>query len=682
MRIQSLFVLLPLMGLTSASPAPGTGLSSPSSPLLEARQKGTCKCPEDDGDFPNPCHCAQYLRCTYGAAEIRTCNSGQSVKYVYTTIPQGEYIRLLELTPGETSDGISVSLQIVPLRNCAPYTALSYVWGVSNTSVSIICNGQSLTIQSSLHSALRALRDSSAAKLVWADAICINQGGDVREKNHQVALMGKIYSLATEVIIWLGSDEEDIAGGAFDLAKQIATHNYPRLRRKQPEIPSRGQISNDLQWFALVEYAAPEVLLHLSPIERGLWRNLSRIYRSPWFTRVWVIQEAGLATHATVLCGTRTISWQQLADAAGCIDDRAPAFVEHFDMTGGLEKCVDLYWLFSPSGRRRTFVETLVEAKCFNATNQLDKVYALLSHPSAVTTSGALFMDPDYGLSHDEMCARIAMDILRGCNSLQLLSAVDHNDSQSVDDDLLPSFAPRWHEPPAANMLWAEIRCKTFKASLGYPARYRVFERRRFLAVTGIQVDIVSAIGSQIDKHMWRGEGPERREPLESLAGLTASREDVTSDRYPPGQRRTEAFLMTMTCGIFMGETADFEAYARGCGFRLAHSPASQQVVPEPPRQQAVAGDEGRFIKAGEVWSSHRKPFVTGQGYIGLGSKAMQEDDIVCVVFGCMVPFIFRKSSDSRYRLVGECYVHGIMKGEIPEAWEAGRMAEEEFVIH
>ncbi|KAK7937855.1 uncharacterized protein PG986_014723 [Apiospora aurea] len=512
-----------------------------------------------------------------------------SAEYVYTAIPRGEYIGLLELSPGEPPDVISVSLQVAPLRNCAPYTALSYVWGTSNTSMNIICNGAPLTIQ---------------------------------------------------------------------------------------------KISNDLEWFGLVEYADPEGLSQLSAIERELWENLSRVFSSPWFTRVWVIQEAGLATDATVLCGTRTIPWQQLADVAGCIDDRASAFAEHFDMTEGLQRCVDLYWLFSPSGRRRSLVETLGEARCFNTTNMLDKVYALLSHPSAFTTSGALLMDPDYGLSQDEMSARIAMSVLRECNSLQLLSAVHHNDAQGVDTDPLPSFAPRWHEPPAANMLWAGIRGRTFKASLVHPARYRIFEPQRSLVVTGIQFDIVSDIGPQMDRHMWRGEDPERRGLVECLAGLLASHEDVTSVRYPPGQRRTEAFVMTMTCGMFMGEMADFEAYARRCGFRPAHSPASQPVLSESPRRQDVAGEEARFIDAGGIWSPYRKPFVTRQGHIGLGPKAVDQGDIVCVLFGCMVPFILRKGSGSRYRLVGECYVPGITKGEVIEAWETGELTEEEFTIH
>jgi hypothetical protein len=61
-------------------------------------------------------------------------------------------------------------------------------------------------------SALSHLRDPSIERIIWVDAVCINQNDDP-EKKHQIGLMSKIYSQANRVIIWLGeaADDSDLA---------------------------------------------------------------------------------------------------------------------------------------------------------------------------------------------------------------------------------------------------------------------------------------------------------------------------------------------------------------------------------------------------------------------------------------------------------------------------------------
>ncbi|RYP21720.1 hypothetical protein DL765_002076 [Monosporascus sp. GIB2] len=60
-----------------------------------------------------------------------------------------------------------------------------------------------------------------------------------------------------------------------------------------------------------------------------------------------------------------------------------------------------------------------------------------------------------------------------------------------------------------------------------------------------------------------------------------------------------------------------------------------------------------------------RSLFVTSRGYIGIGPDDVAPDDMVVVLHGARTPFIPRKSHKPGYwRLVGDCYVHGIMGGE------------------
>jgi len=58
--------------------------------------------------------------------------------------------------------------------------------------------------------------------------------------------------------------------------------------------------------------------------------------------------------------------------------------------------------------------------------------------------------------------------------------------------------------------------------------------------------------------------------------------------------------------------------------------------------------------------------FTTQRGYVGIGPKATEIGDIVTIISGGRVPFLLRKSEMllGSHRLVGECYIHGIMNGE------------------
>lgn len=46
------------------------------------------------------------------------------------------------------------------------------------------------------------------SSLLWVDTLCINQT-DLQERSHQVNMMGKIYSKADRVLIWLGEESQD-----------------------------------------------------------------------------------------------------------------------------------------------------------------------------------------------------------------------------------------------------------------------------------------------------------------------------------------------------------------------------------------------------------------------------------------------------------------------------------------
>jgi len=52
---------------------------------------------------------------------------------------------------------------------------------------------------------------------IWIDALCIDQQNN-SERNHQVRVMGKIYEMAVEVLVWLGCSAHNSDGPAIHRA--------------------------------------------------------------------------------------------------------------------------------------------------------------------------------------------------------------------------------------------------------------------------------------------------------------------------------------------------------------------------------------------------------------------------------------------------------------------------------
>lgn len=177
-------------------------------------------------------------------------------------------IRLLRLLPNEDKEApiryelFHYSLQESSKRT-HPYDALSYVWGGSNKPQSIFIHEHNptsgydstsefdLPVTENLHEALLRLRDHSIERILWIDAVCINQK-DEREKEIQILSMAKIYAQAKCVIVWLG----ETADGSDQALEEIRVAGG-----KEPE-----HFWND------------------EKIQQAVIALLQR----PWFRRIWV----------------------------------------------------------------------------------------------------------------------------------------------------------------------------------------------------------------------------------------------------------------------------------------------------------------------------------------------------------------------------------------------------------
>lgn len=148
-------------------------------------------------------------------------------KYRHSPLPAPNYIRVIILGPAEDpTSKIHCLLETVSLDDYpewdADYTALSYSWDAQSLEQQILCHDAELLVTPNCEAAMRALRHTSEPKRLWIDSICIDQSSDaIQERNIQVAMMGKIYKSARNVIVWVGEAEERVEA-ALNLIKDVA----------------------------------------------------------------------------------------------------------------------------------------------------------------------------------------------------------------------------------------------------------------------------------------------------------------------------------------------------------------------------------------------------------------------------------------------------------------------------
>lgn len=222
-------------------------------------------------------------------------SSGGHSTYVYTSLQPGE-IRLMTLLPGNAREPIQCELNQITLpigletaSDTPSYEALSYMWesevscGTYNPSDAAVHIGSArLFARSNMLQALNRLRYSGESRVLWVDAICINQAL-ISERNEQVSRMRHIYRQASRVLVWV-YDEADIDG---IIHRRSTIRDIIELpKRKGTGIDDRTAIPGQVIGFC----------------------------RAPYWRRLWIIQETVSARELIVHCGPSFCEWDQITD--------------------------------------------------------------------------------------------------------------------------------------------------------------------------------------------------------------------------------------------------------------------------------------------------------------------------------------------------------------------------------
>jgi serine/threonine protein kinase len=518
-------------------------------------------------------------------------------------------IRLLRLLPSN-GDTLSCILEVASLDLSPAYEALSYTWGDPCDVVQILLNGKFFSITRNLHRALQAIQCRLHDKLLWVDAICINQT-NVQERNSQVVIMNRIYRQAENVMVWLDVETNDDY-------REMRGH-VKKMRRSR------------WCWRCMNEENCDEFL------HDQHWSHVKQALSSRWWSRIWVVQEIALARHATIQCGDRAIPWENFAMNAKkllryhinshsslikseyTIDD----IVERLDMLNLVERLAKL------QDEEIDLLELLRRTWHHVCTDPRDRIFAILG--LAPNTFKMLNLWPDYTRSYSQILLDLAIALLEIGNT----EVLTYGGASSRKSDL-PSWAPSWSWTGWAGWHgWTRTK-PTFhltKAdqSIAVEFVYSVGKSDPILHVAGILLD-------EIETDCL---------PLEREVELTSVVRTLRSSEKSPAMLKYVQSLFNVLGEVYRSEsTIDTDISP------LKSAPAHQ--VPQSVHTSFLTQRYSRWMGT----------FVTKREFFGFGPRTLQHGDVVAIVYGASVPLILRELNEGTYSLIGGCYIEGIMNGE------------------
>ncbi|CZR35522.1 hypothetical protein LB506_010365 [Fusarium annulatum] len=617
-------------------------------------------------------HCSTVSLLSSMAGVVQPSEPTAPESYAYTPFTNNFTIRILTLEPGTGNDPLVGHLGFENLDLNPQYEAISYCWGTGGRSSEIICDGKPLPLTESIEGALRRMRHATTQRRLWADQVCINQD-DIAERSQQVSLMNAIYKGAKHVLVWLGEDKVGHGQAAMEMVHYLhRVFNDEELHNEFKRAHSEDLLSQD----------------------RKPWVPFSNLSRLPWFNRIWIVQEIGTAAPATLYWGDAEIDWEVLSSVAGILNTTYHFLRSRFAVfTPNIrylyQRFVEPEEAYDVNHNRAAFIYELHRARHLLSKDPRDHVYAFLGHFSIHTGSSSLAeLVADYSRSIEDIYYDVAVRELSGCESLLLLSAchaipVTYK-KRIMERGDLPTWVPDWRVVPL-HLMGTPVT--PHRSSGEYRPQLCINEETRALHIYGVRLD-------RIRRPSWifwnnafhfRRNNPLRL-PIEALWRDICGRNQPFNlrQRYRNGDSAFFALVQTLTNAcIGADRSRPYESIpkeewlANGAAYLIRALDKPGAVSPEI-QELAQTGDGFKWSHEATLVTRYRGFAITFGGWFVVGPDIMQAEDVVVVLYGGRTPFLLRRKDDGTWILVGECYVHGMMNGEV---FDLDGVEEEEFVI-
>jgi hypothetical protein len=615
-------------------------------------------------------------------------------------------IRLLDIRPGKFDAPIQCDMRHASLISNLDFTALSYTWGDPKVRKPIKINGQSLDVTLNLYHALHHMRSLHEVRTFWIDAVCINQD-DLDERAAQVLRMCDIYTIAKNVEVWLGLEED-----RFDAeAMQLVTDLGAAVADAEGFLAKGKNNRQREQFFHSFAESTPERL-----------RALGRLFKRPWWTRIWIVQELSLAkqNNAIVRCGTHVTPWTNFLVTAYAIDEfwhmvsrmiweeYPDEKVESHQHGIRLAQCRKVDAALPDF----TLLELLNQHRDCAATDPRDKVYGLLGLSGDVAKIG---LEPSYTSSAQEIFIDLFQKHAKATGTLDMLCEVRF--PKALVD--LPSWVPDWSTDQTVPGICIHNRYvggnhfsnspinqyEEYQAS--GDAQAEVQFTNNAITITAFHVGAIAYLG-QVDPGMTL----EDLDVIDTLGvpdatGYSGSGSAMFNDwcnmmlKCPDWDKIEVRYgaenALEIFCRTLIGDRNGRMTIPKanissdvdyGYDEQMTNIEGYSDEDEDDEENTGSSGGEANDtnpldIKDQRLFSpmvmlnmstedyrsclgiSYGKRFaILDNGHMGIVPGHSEVSDVVVVILGCSLPLVMRKGS-SGTALVGESYIHGVTNGEI-----------------
>ena len=548
-------------------------------------------------------------------------------------------IRCVSLGPGQGGEPLRCELvnsHLVSMRG--KYEALSYTWGDSTQTISIFLNGRPVQVTANLACALRHLRRPRDDRLLWIDALCINQA-DGSEVNSYVQRMWSIYQDSRNVVVFLGESRQG-SDQALQLLSELSCLSAEASER-------HTQITHVI--------GDEQKAAH--------WKGLLKLMQRPWWSRAWIIQEYAVAPRVIFVCGLVTLGGDVFNQAMEHLIDyrynakiphRWQHLVRHVALTpiNHLLSTRHQYQGSSPQAKPAP-IEILYRSRGSKAADPRDKVYSLFR---LIAEDPRL--QPDYRRSAHDLYKDVVKAMIDFSGSLEIFS---HHNVGNIGLPHMPTWCPDWTVMRGGRYL---LQQKRYSAA-GSTRAHAVFHDNS-LTVKGRALDRIEVI-SKPTKYGDFKHGPAMHATAKGFWELASKRKEYSSYTWPDVPA---AFSETLTSSrsrqrdpdgwkshVLDANTVE-QMWKDWC--QLRNDPFSL----DGPAEKRAKKFEDAMLSAlyGRVF------FVTQQGRFGFADSTAQVGDTIAVLLGGEVLFALRQQrsaqsldtktesdrADIKYNLVGE----------------------------